>query len=131
MKVLDTDVCIEILRGNREVILRRQRVLDEVVTTWIAAAELYYGAAKSRAPAKNQKLVSEFLATLKLAGLDTPAVKQFGAIKADLEQKGQQLADADLLIAAIVLAQGATLVTGNIRHYQRIAGLTIEDWIRG
>lgn len=131
MRVLDTDVCIEILRGNQKIIQRRKSVLDEVVTTWITAAELYYGASKSRASAKNQQLVSEFLATLKLVGLDTTAVKRFGTIKADLEQKGQQLADADLLIAAIVLAKGATLVTGNRRHYQRLAELAIEDWMRG
>lgn len=42
-----------------------------------------------------------------------------------------RLGDADLLIAAIALANGASLVTGNRWHYERIANLRIEDWIRG
>lgn len=50
MKVLDTDVCIELLKGNTCVIEKRQRTLDEVATTWVTACELSYGAAKSRSP---------------------------------------------------------------------------------
>ena len=131
MKILDTDVCIEILRGNERVLERRQRALDEVATTWITACELAYGAAKSRAAKKNQTLATEFLATLPVVGLDLPAAERFGRLKAELERGGNILADADLMIAAITLAQGASLVTGNLRHYARIAGLRVEDWIRG
>jgi predicted nucleic acid-binding protein len=47
-----------------------------------------------------------------------------------LEGRGRRLADADLFIAAIALAHGARLVTGNRRHYERIAELEIEDWMR-
>jgi len=128
VKILDTDVCIELLRGNRQVIARRRQSLDEVATRWITAAELSYGAAKSRAPVKNQNLVIEFLATLPVFGLNLPAAEQFGRHKAALERKGNRVADADLLIA---LARGTTLITGNTRHYERIPGLLIEDWIRG
>jgi tRNA(fMet)-specific endonuclease VapC len=131
MKVLDTDVCIELLRGNEQVIESRRRTLDEVATTWITACELSYGAAKSRAPERNQTLVAEFLATLRVVGLDHPAAQMFGRIKSVLERAGNILADADLMIASIALAQGASLVTGNRRHYGRIEGLRIEDWIHG
>jgi hypothetical protein len=48
VKILDTDVCIEILRGNRQVIARRRESLDEVATSWITAAELSYGAANAK-----------------------------------------------------------------------------------
>jgi tRNA(fMet)-specific endonuclease VapC len=48
-----------------------------------------------------------------------------------LERQGQRLADGDLFIGAIAVARGATVVTGNRRHYQRIPGVAIEDWIRG
>lgn len=131
MKILDTDVAIEILRGNDRVIEARHRALDEVATTWITACELAYGAAKSRAPEKNQLLVTEFLATLPVLGIDLPAAEQFGRLKADLGRAGNMLADADLLIAAITRARRASLVTGNLRHYERITDLRIEDWIRG
>jgi tRNA(fMet)-specific endonuclease VapC len=131
VKVLDTDVCIEILRGNARVIECRRRTPDEVATTWITACELAYGAAKSRAPEANQALVVAFLATLPILELDGAAAERFGRLKADLERAGNLLADADLLIAAITLARGARLVTGNRRHYERIADLRIENWIRG
>ena len=131
MKVLDTDVCIELLRGNERVIEARQQTLEEVATTWVTACELSYGAAKSHSPRKNQMLVSEFLATLRIVGLNRPATERFGQIKSTLESTGNILADADLMIASITMAQGASLVTGNRRHYDRIDGLRIEDWIRG
>lgn len=47
-----------------------------------------------------------------------------------LERQGNRVADADLFIASIALAQRATLITGNLRHYERIPDLLIEDWIR-
>jgi tRNA(fMet)-specific endonuclease VapC len=131
VKVLDTDVCVEILRGNAHVIEIRRQTLCEVATTWVTACELAYGAAKSRSPTENHTLVSEFLATMSILGLNMRAAESFGQIKSVLERAGNILADADLMIAAITLAHGASLVTGNRRHYERIDGLRIEDWIRG
>lgn len=131
MKLLDTDTCIEILRGNTTVIERRLTTEDEVVTTWITAAELRYGAAKSVAPKKNHALVTKFLATLPVLGLDAASTEIFGEAKALLEKQGQRLADADLLIGAIAAANGASVVTGNTKHYARFPGVTLEDWIRG
>lgn len=131
MKLLDTDTCIAILRGHQEVIGRRAATDDEVVTTWITAAELHYGAAKSNAPENNRTVVTEFLATLPILGLEGASVQIFGEVKALLERQGQRLADADLFIGAIAAANQATVITGNRRHYERIPGLAIEDWIRG
>lgn len=131
MKVLDTDTCIEILRGNQTVIERRLTTDDDVVTTWITAAELRYGAAKSVAPKKNHALVTKFLATLPVLGVDAASAEIFGEAKALLEKQGQRLADADLLIGAIAAAHGAAIVTGNRKHYTRIPGVSLEDWIRG
>jgi tRNA(fMet)-specific endonuclease VapC len=74
VRILDTDVCIEILRHNTLVISRRQVTLDHVATTWITAAELHYGAAKSRTPQQNREAVTEFLTTLAIIGLDEQSV---------------------------------------------------------
>jgi tRNA(fMet)-specific endonuclease VapC len=130
LRLLDTDTCIAILRGNTEVIDRRAAILDDVVTSWITAAELHYGAAKSNAPADNRALVQTFLRTLPVLGLDEASAQIFGETKALLEQQGRRLADADLLIGAIAAAHRAIVVTGNRRHYERIPGVTVEDWIR-
>ena len=130
MKILDTDVCIEILRGNKQVLETRSQMVDLVATTWITACELFYGAANSSKPQQNQLLVQEFLATLPLLDFNHAAAELFGRHKTMLRQAGNIVADADLMISAITLAQGATLVTGNPRHYERIPHLLIENWIR-
>ena len=116
MKVLDTDVCIEILRGNPRVLERRRVTQDRVATTWITACELAYGAANSRAPEANWTLVIEFLSTLPILDFSLPAALQFGHHKARLRATGATVADADLMIAAIAIAQGASLVTSNTRR---------------
>ena len=130
MKILDSDVCIEILRGNIEVIEKRRTVDDDVATTWITASELAYGARKSRDPDHNTTLVTEFLATLPVVGPDLAAALEFGRQKAKLEREGMRIADADLLIGAIALARGASVVTGNRKHCERIESLRTENWIR-
>lgn len=130
MRLLDTDTCIAILRGNQAVIQRRVASTDNVATTWVTAAELCYGAAKSKEPSANRVLVEKFLATLPIYGLDAVSSQVFGEAKALLERSGRRLADADLLIGAIAIALQATLVTGNRRHYERIPGVTVDNWIR-
>lgn len=130
MRLLDTDVCIAILRGNTAVIERRAAITDDVATTWITACELYYGAAKSVAPEKNRTLVERFLGTLPVLGLDEASAQIFGEAKALLEKHGHRLADADLHIGAIAAAHRAIVVTGNRRRYERIPGVTTEDWLR-
>lgn len=130
MRILDTDVCIEILRGKQKVIERRAAIIDEVATTWITACELSYGAEKSRYRDANALLVTSFLATLPVLGLNLAAAEHFGRTKSQLESAGFRVADADLLIASIAMAHGGMIVTGNRRHYDRITGLPMEDWIR-
>jgi len=130
VKVLDTDVCVEILRGNPRVLQWRRHTHSQVVTTWITACELEYGAAKSADPNQARALVADLLSTLDIVGLDRPAARQFGQYKAALRRSGETLADADLMIAAIALARGAELATGNLRHFRRFRDLPMEDWIR-
>jgi tRNA(fMet)-specific endonuclease VapC len=130
VKVLDTDVCIEILRGNPRVLQWRRHTNARVVTTWITACELEYGAERSAQSEQSRALVAEFLETLEIVGLDRAGARQFGQQKAALRRTGATLADADLMIAAITLAHGAELATGNLRHFGRFPDLPLEDWIR-
>ena len=129
MKVLDSDTCIGILRGRIDVIERRAVEPDEVATTWVTASELFYGAAKSARPDANAALVVRFLNTLPVIAPDLGSARLFGEVKARLATAGQIVADADLFIASIALSRGASLVTGNRKHYGRIPGLVLEDWL--
>jgi tRNA(fMet)-specific endonuclease VapC len=122
VRILDTDHCVEILRGNAAVVARRGEVADIVATTWVTAGELYLSTA-------NRGLVAQFLATLPVLGPGAGMPEEFGSLKAHLEASGRRLADADLWIAATALVDGAILVTGNERHYARVPGLRTENWI--
>jgi len=130
VKLLDSDTCIGILRGRVEVLQRRAAETDEIVTSWVSASELFFGAAKSAHPEANSALVVRFLNTLPVLGPDLASARLFGELKARLARSGRLVADADLFIAAISLSRGATLVTGNRKHYDRIPGLALENWLR-
>lgn len=129
--LLDTDTCVEILRGNPRVIQRRRAVLAEVITSEITAAELYFGAARSRDPRGNKGMVDRFLKTLEVVPVGRQGAQFFGAFKAMLQGDGNLIPDADLWIGSIARALGLTVVTGNTRHLGRIPGICLEDWMRG
>ena len=99
MKVLDTDTCVAILRGDSAVIERRRQTADRVATTWVTAGELFYGAAKSSDAFGSKSIVERFLETLPVLGPNLLASQFFGVLKADLESSGKRLADADLWMA--------------------------------
>jgi tRNA(fMet)-specific endonuclease VapC len=98
--------------------------------TWVTASELFFGAAKSAKPDANAAVVVRFLNTLPVLAPDLASARLFGEVKAYLSNAGQFVADADLFVASIALSRGAAVVTGNRRHYDRIPGLVIEDWLR-
>ena len=130
MILMDTDICIEILRGNRRVMEKRQETDDRVAISFMTVAELYYGAEKSKNRKKNKYLVEEFFLSIDIINTDMDILRWFGDIKARLEFGGNALADADILIAATCLSKCNRLITGNIKHFNRIDNLFIENWIR-
>ena len=128
MILLDTDVCVEILRGNAEVLAARRRESDEVAISFMSAAELYYGAVRSSRPAHNEGLVEAFLLTLPLILPDSAILRRFGRLKSELRRQGQALPDADLFIAATAYERADRLVTGNTQHFARFPNLAVESW---
>lgn len=129
MILLDTDICIHILRGNNKVIEERRKYPDQVAVSFMTVAELYYGAEKSANPTKNRSLIEQLLLTLVVINSDNQIMHRFGMLKASLEGLSIPLADADLLIAATAVEKCNLLVTGNIKHFGRIPGLPLVNWI--
>jgi tRNA(fMet)-specific endonuclease VapC len=130
MILLDTDVCIELLRGNKKVIQKRKEEDDSIAISFMTLAELFYGAEKSSNPIKNRILVEEFVLTVSIIQSDYSIMRKYAELKAHLETKGVPLTDADLFIAATTLTKCNKMITGNIKHYNRIDELLIENWIR-
>lgn len=130
MILLDTDICIEILRGTNAVIEARDKINDPVAISFMTVGELYYGAERSKNRVKNARIVEEFILSIKVINTDRAILKKFGELKAELYQHNQLLPDADILIAATSLTHCDKLITGNIKHFQRFQQLSIDNWIR-
>ena len=130
MILLDTDVCIEILRGNQTVIEKRNQCDEKVAICFMSIGELYYGANRSNNIIKNVNLVDEFLVSIDIIHPDKVLLRKFGEIKSLLYQKNILLPDADILIASTALSKCSMLVTGNVKHFKRFENLNLDNWIK-
>jgi tRNA(fMet)-specific endonuclease VapC len=130
MFLLDTNVCVQYLRGKH--VLVRQRLAacpaDEVRLCSVVLSELYVGVLRSAQPAKNRADVDQFAAPFTSLPFDGPAADVYARIRHHLESQGTPIGPYDLQIAAIALANGCTLVTHNTTEFSRVPGLVLEDW---
>lgn len=130
--MLDTNICIELLRsGAAQVASRMQKhEIDDIVISSITLAELRYGVAKSARPAHHQTLLIGFCAPLAILPFDDRAAETYGRVRTELESAGTPIGPLDTLIGAHAVALNMTLVTNNEREFSRIGGLLVENWIK-
>ena len=128
MILLDTDVCVEILRHNPRILARFRAVQQEARIPFMTAAELLYGAEKSDDPDRNREQVEELLGSVDIVESDENTVRTFGYVKAHLVRAGLAIPDADILVAAAALSRSCPLATGNVHHFSRIWGLQLQNW---
>ena len=128
--LLDTNVCIHLLRERKSTILNRfkQQVSADIVLCSVVKAELLYGARRSQRTEANLQLLKNFFAPLRSLPFDDKCAEHYGQIHADLLDQGSPIGPNDTFIAAIARAHDATLVTHNTREFGRVAGLKLEDW---
>ena len=128
--MLDTNLCIDLMRGKSAAAFKRLRSLavDEAGISTITLGELRFGASKSARQAHHQSLIIAFCAPLAIAAFDAHAAEVYGTIRAALETGGAPIGPLDTLIAAHALALGATIVTANVREFQRVPRLVVENW---
>ena len=132
--LLDTDILSNLLKRTPSTVLIAKLASvppGQQFTSSITLGELFYGAHRlqERGTRLLQQLNEALLPNLPVLPFDADAARRYGALRAELERNGTPLGDADLRIGAIALARGLTMVTGNVRHFQRIPGLTIENWL--
>lgn len=126
--MLDSDHCIAILRKKLDL---RERVSpdEELATTAISVAELTHGANRSIHREDNLARLEVLLSALIILPFDEAAARRFGILKAELEKQGEPLDDMDLQIASIALENDLPLVTNNTRHFNRLNGLRLVNWL--
>ena len=130
--MLDTNICIYIIRKKPEAVLRRlqrSRVSDIGISS-VTLSELEYGAAKSTKPQQNKLALTEFLAPIEILPYDDLAAQQYGELRAHLERKGKPIGSLDMLIAAHALSLKCILVTNNEVEFRRVPKLNIENWTK-
>jgi predicted nucleic acid-binding protein len=133
MIVLDTDVVSDLMRPRPSALLvERLAQVDanEQATTAITIGELAYGAQHAQRPELYERAI-RLLSGTRVLPFDRGAAERYGSIRHELERDGRRLPDPDLRIAATALVHQAVLITGNVRHFERVPGLGCEDWLRG
>ncbi len=133
MFMLDTNICIYLLnrRTGYETILARLDGLahEQVVISAISLAELRYGIAKSVKKEANRMKLDFFLHQFECVPFDSEIAAAYGEIRTQLELLGTPIGPLDMLIAAHALQLKATIVTNNIREFERVEGLALENWL--
>ena len=128
--MLDTDICIYIIRQRPENVARRfmSTQIDDVAMSAITYAELMNGAKKSARVDANTAKLSALAQEMIVLPFDIDAATAYGDVRSKLELKGQTIGANDLLIASHALQQGLILVTNNIEEFGRVDGLRVENW---
>ena len=128
--LLDTNVCIEILRGRNSVLKTRlaTRSLDELVLCSVVWAELQCGARLAQNPPQELARLQDAFGHWPRLSFDDSAAEAYGEIRAHLQRAGRLIGGNDLLIAAIAHTNNLTLVTHNTGEFTRVPTLPVEDW---
>lgn len=125
--LLDTNVCIAILKNNLEVFKKVLNAGQENChISEITVAELFYGAAKAERE-EQYKDISKMIGLFDVIPM-YPGLKLYGQIKWQLEKQGNRLDDFDLLIGATAIHNNLIMVTANIKHLARIPNIKVENW---
>ncbi|MBQ9487142.1 MAG: type II toxin-antitoxin system VapC family toxin [Selenomonadaceae bacterium] len=128
--LLDTNICIYAMKNKPAAVLTRlkEHTIDGLCISSIVLAELKHGVYKSVCKEKNARALNEFLKVIEVLPFDKLASEEYGKICAYLESQGKPIGSMDMLIAAHALSQSLILVTNNVREFERVPGLTIENW---
>ena len=129
--LLDTNICIYMIKNKPPEVRKHfeQFVPGDIAISSITVAELQYGVEKSAAREKNTLALEAFLLPLEIASFDTEAALVYGKIRAELERQGKPIGSMDMLIAAQAIAQDFTLITHNLKEFDRVPGLKCETWV--
>ncbi len=131
MRLLDTNICIYILKNKPVEVLEKFKKFDigELKLTSITVAELYFGAYNSSYLERNISVIERFLIPFEIVNFDEKAAMEYGKIKAKLRKEGNIIGELDMQIASIAISNNLILVTNNIKEFARIENLDFENWI--
>lgn len=128
--MLDTNTIIYTIKNRpRNVKATFEQHYDQMCISSVTLMELIYGAERSSAVERNLRDIEGLTARLDVLSFDTDAAIHAGQIRAELSKLGQPIGPYDCLIAAHARSQGLILVSNNLREFDRVPGLRLDNWI--
>ncbi|MBK5914264.1 type II toxin-antitoxin system tRNA(fMet)-specific endonuclease VapC [Rhodocyclus purpureus] len=128
--LLDTNIVIYVIKRRPLALLQ---IFNEhaghMAISSITLAELLHGAEKSNAPGRSLAVVEDFCSRLEVLPYGPKAAQHYGSIRAALEKRGQIIGVNDLHIAAHARSEGLTLVSNNLREFERVEALQLANWV--
>ena len=128
--MLDTDISVSVIRRRSFRVLQRFEAVPptNLCISIVTYGELYFGAVKSNLVEHNLHVLEEYAARLMVLQWDRNAASEYGHLRAHLEAQGNPIGVLDTMIAAHALSLNATIVTNNVRHFERVPDLRLENW---
>lgn len=128
--MLDTNIAIYVIKRRPvEVLSTFNQHAGQMCLSSITLAELLHGVEKSAQPDHNLRQVEDFVSRLEVLEYGNKAAAHYGDIRADLERKGTPIGVNDLHIAGHARSEGLTLVSNNLREFERVEALRLENWL--
>ena len=128
--MLDTNIAIYVIkRKPLEVLEAFNKHAGELCISSITMAELMHGVEKSERTEQNLRRVEAFESRLEVLAYGDKAASHYGNIRADLERRGCVIGVNDLHIAGHARSEGLILVSNNLKEFERVDGLRLENWI--
>ncbi|MEI7665853.1 MAG: type II toxin-antitoxin system VapC family toxin [Synechococcaceae cyanobacterium ELA263] len=128
--LLDTNICIYVIKARPPAMLESfNRHAGHLAISAITLSELLHGVEKSAAPERNLAVVENFCSRLDVLPYGPKASLHYGQIRSALERRGTPIGVNDLHIAAHTRSEGLTLVSNNLREFERVEGLLLENWV--
>ena len=131
MYLLDTNICLYVLKNSYPALTEKVFSFNpsQIAMSSVTVFELEYGAAKSNWGERTRHRLGQFIAPFTILSFDSDDAVTAGRIRGFLEKQGNIIGPYDYQIAAQGITKRLTVVTHNIREFERIPGISLEDWV--
>jgi tRNA(fMet)-specific endonuclease VapC len=131
MYMLDTNICIYVLKKHSNKLRHKFKAIKDICISSVTYGELCFGIENGNNNLKEERWrqLEIFTQRLLIEPWDENAARHYGSIRAQLKKEGTPIGNNDLLIAAHARSINAVLVTNNVREFNRVPNLTVENWV--
>lgn len=129
--LIDANICIYAMTGRYPIVRQRiaQATLGQIGLSSIVVSELKFGAQNSKRPEENLRTLASFINGFTVLSYGVKDAEMYGIVRTNLRRMGRPIGAVDTFIAAHALANDLTLVTNNLKHFQHVDGLKLENWL--